>query len=121
MIYVFRIHSAKIISVHAQSHGHIGPWCHTYRLGETPIWSVSCFFVKKEYRRRGLSNELVAGAVTWAQQKKIELLEAYPAIPYAKKVPDSFLWSGVLSAFRKNGFRLVKKNGKTKAMVRLHV
>ncbi len=29
------------------------------RLGETPTWSVSCFFVKKEYRRQGLSKDLI--------------------------------------------------------------
>jgi GNAT superfamily N-acetyltransferase len=91
------------------------------RMGTQPVWSISCFFVRKEFRRQGVSRALIDGAILWARQHRIEVLEAYPAIPYAKKISDSFLWSGVLSSFKKSGFRLVKRNGKTKAMVRMEL
>jgi GNAT superfamily N-acetyltransferase len=91
------------------------------RIDDKPVWSIPCFFVKKEYRRRGLSKLLIKGAIDYARKKKIRTLEAYPVIPYSEKMPDAFLWIGALSAFTKNGFRVVQRNGKSKAIVRLDV
>ncbi len=91
------------------------------RIDEQPVWSITCFFIRKDYRRRGLSRQLIKGAVAFARKKKIRILEAYPAIPYAEKVPHPFLWVGVLSAFEKNGFTVVQRNGKSRAMVRREV
>lgn len=89
------------------------------RIGDKPVWSITCFFVKKELRRQGYSKLLIKGAVEFARKKKIKTLEAYPVIPYTNKMPDAFAWLGLLSAFTENGFVVVKKFGKSKAMVRL--
>jgi GNAT superfamily N-acetyltransferase len=89
------------------------------RIDDLPVWSITCFFVKKEYRRKGLSQSLIKGAVDFAKKKKIKTLEAYPAIPYDEKVPAPFLWVGILSSFLNNGFTMVQQNGKSRAMVRL--
>lgn len=91
------------------------------RIDDKPVWSIPCFFIKKEFRRMGLSSKLIAGVIDYAKSKKIKTLEAYPAIPYDAKMPDAFLWIGVLSAFEKNGFKIVRQNGKSKAMVRLEI
>jgi GNAT superfamily N-acetyltransferase len=91
------------------------------RIDDQPVWSITCFFVKKEYRRKGLSQSLIKGAVDFAKKKKIKILEAYPAIPYDEKVPAPFLWVGILSSFLNNGFTMVQQNGKSRAMVRLEL
>jgi GNAT superfamily N-acetyltransferase len=91
------------------------------RIDDKPVWSITCFFIKKEYRRMGLSHQLIKGAVDFAKKKKIKILEAYPAIPYNEKVPHPFLWVGVLSSFIKNGFKIVKQSSKSRAMVRLEL
>jgi len=91
------------------------------RIDDKPVWSITCFFIKKEFRHRGLSRELIKGAVDFAKKKKIKTLEAYPAIPYAEKVPHPFLWVGVLSSFIKNGFSIVQQNSKSRAMVRIEL
>jgi len=85
------------------------------------VWSITCFFIKKEFRHQGLSQQLIKGAVDFAKKKKIKTLEAYPAIPYAEKVPHPFLWVGVLSSFIKNGFSIVQQNSKSRAMVRIEL
>ena len=90
-------------------------------IDDKPVWSITCFFVKKECRHQGLSNQLIKGAVAFARKKKIKVLEAYPAIPYADNVPHPFLWVGVLSSFEKNGFEVVRQSSKSRAMVRLEV
>lgn len=89
------------------------------RIDDKQIWSITCFFIKKEFRHKGLSQQLIKGAVDFAKKKKIKTLEAYPAIPYSEKVPSPFLWVGVLSSFIKNGFRIVQQNSKSRAMVRI--
>ncbi len=88
------------------------------RIDGKPVWSITCFFVKKEYRRAGVSNMLIRGAVEFAEKNGIPTLEAYPTIPYAQKIPDPFLWTGPLSVFERNGFTVVQRNGKSRAIVR---
>ena len=85
------------------------------------VWSITCFFIKKEFRHQGLSQQLIKGAIDFARKNKIKLLEAYPAIPYAEKVPHPFLWVGVLSSFLKNGFKIVRQHSKSRAMVRIEL
>lgn len=89
------------------------------RIDDKPVWSITCFFIKKEYRRKGFSRALIKMAIEHARKKKIGILEAYPAIPYQDKVPPPFLWTGILSAFLENGFEIVRLSGKSRAMVRL--
>ena len=89
------------------------------RIDDKPVWSITCFFIKKGFRHKGLSQQLIKGAIDFARKKKIKTLEAYPAIPYAEKVPHPFLWVGVLSSFIKNGFKIVRQQSKSRAMVRI--
>lgn len=91
------------------------------RIDDKPVWSITCFFIKKEYRNQGLSKQLIKGAIDFVKNKKIKILEAYPAIPYNEKVPPPFLWVGILSAFTDCGFKIVQQNGKSRAMVRLEL
>jgi len=91
------------------------------KIDDKPVWSITCFFVKKEFRKMGLSQSLIKGAVAYAKKNKIKTLEAYPFIPYSDKVPAAFLWFGILSAFTNNGFKVVRQNSKSRAMVRLDV
>ena len=91
------------------------------RIDEKPVWSITCFFIKKEFRHQGLSEQLIRGAIDFARKKKIKTLEGYPAIPYAEKVPHAFLWVGVLSSFIKNGFTIVQQHSKSRAMVRIEL
>lgn len=91
------------------------------RIDDKPVWSITCFFIKKKFRHKGLSQLLISGAVDFAKKKKIKTLEAYPAIPYAEKVPHPFLWVGVLSSFLNNGFKIVRQHSKSRAMVRINL
>ena len=91
------------------------------RIDDKQVWSISCFFIKKEYRKKGLSQLLIKAVIAYARKNNIMALEAYPVIPYATKSPDVFLWTGILSAFTGNGFNVVKESGQSKTMVRLNI
>jgi len=88
------------------------------RIDDKPVWSITCFFVKKEFRKMGLSQKMIQAVIEYAAKNNIKMLEAYPVIPYAEKIPPPFLWVGVLSAFTSNGFTIVQQNGKSKTIVR---
>jgi GNAT superfamily N-acetyltransferase len=73
-------------------------------LDAEPVWSVSCLFVLKPYRRQGLSSRLLEAAAAFAARRGALIVEGYPTEPYEATQPDAFLWTGTPSAFRKAGF-----------------
>jgi GNAT superfamily N-acetyltransferase len=85
------------------------------------VWSVSCLFIGKEYRRQGVSVELLRAAVNYVKQKGGRVVEGYPTIPYATKIPDAFAWTGLLSAFKRAGFKEAARRSTSRPIMRLYV
>ena len=48
------------------------------RVDEVPVWSLSCLYVRKGYRRQGVTSALIAAALKAARRAKAPALEAYP-------------------------------------------
>ena len=88
------------------------------RIDDEKVWSITCFFIRKEYRNQGLSLYLIEEAKAFARKNKIKILEAYPVRPYAEKIPDAFAWTGIYSTFIKAGFAVVNEASKSKPMMR---
>ena len=86
------------------------PWLdRTWRLkrvDEVPVWSLSCFYVRKGYRRRGVASALIAAAVQAAHRAKAPALEAYPLD--AELTPSSTS-TGYASVFARAGFKTVAR------------
>jgi len=74
------------------------------RVDDVPIWSLSCFYVRKGYRRRGVMTALIAGALDYARRAGAPALEAYPLD--ADLTPSSSS-TGYVSTFRRMGFKVV--------------
>ncbi len=90
------------------------------RIDKESVWSIPCFFIDKNFRRLGISLELLKGVIRYAKEHGIKILEAYPAIPTTKKLPDSFLWIGLYKTFEKAGFKIVDQTSKNRPMVRYY-
>ena len=90
------------------------------RIDDQPVWSIPCFFIDKNFRRLGVSVELLKGVIRYAQMKNIKILEAYPTIPTTEKLPDSFAWIGLYKSFEKAGFEIVDRTSKNRPMVRYY-
>jgi GNAT superfamily N-acetyltransferase len=82
------------------------------------VWSIPCFFVDKNFRRRQVSVALLRAVIGYAKKKKIEIIEAYPVVPTQKKLPDAFAWTGLLSAFEQAGFEVADRTSQNRPMVR---
>jgi GNAT superfamily N-acetyltransferase len=85
---------------------------------DQPVWSVSCLFVLKPYRRQGLSVLMLQGAVEFARKAGATILEGYPVVPTMKPTPDAFVWTGVPSSFLEAGFHEVARRSPTRPIMR---
>ena len=85
---------------------------------ELPVWSVSCLFVLKPYRRQGVSALLLRAAVRWAAGRGATIVEGYPTVPYASNVSAAFLWTGTPSSFASAGFEEVARRSRARPIMR---
>jgi len=86
---------------------------------EEPVWSISCLFVARPYRRRGVSVGLLKAAARFATAQGARIVEGYPTEPTMAKTPDAFVWTGTPSAFRRAGFTEVARRSRTRPIMRL--
>ena len=91
------------------------------RIDDTPVWSVTCFFVDKNFRRMGVSVAMLKGLIGIAGEKKVKVIEAYPTIPTQPSLPDSFAWIGLYKSFERAGFKIVDRTSKSRPMVRYYL
>ena len=105
-------------------------WCSiaprdTYRhLGglddlETPerVWALACFFVKREYRGRGISKKLLLAAVDHAARNGATIVEAYPVDPDS----PSYRFMGFVETFSEAGFQKVGQAGQRRHVMRFPI
>lgn len=90
-------------------------------IDDKKVWSVPCMYIKKEYRKIGLSVTMLKGLVDYARKEGINIVEAYPTIPTQDKLPDGFAWIGLYKSFERAGFKIVDTTSKHRPMVRYYI
>ena len=90
------------------------------RIDDQQVWSIPCFFIDKNFRRQGVSVELIKAIIKYAAKEGIKIIEAYPIIPTQEKLPDSFAWIGLYKSFEYAGFKIVDQTSKNRPMVRYY-
>ena len=88
------------------------------RVDDQPVWSVSCLFVARPYRRRGITVRMLAAAVQHAARHGAAIVEGYPVEPQSANMPAVFAWTGLPSAFRQAGFSEVLRRSPTRPIMR---
>ncbi|MBZ5521292.1 MAG: GNAT family N-acetyltransferase [Acidobacteriia bacterium] len=88
---------------------------------DQPVWSVSCFFVAKAFRRQGITAELLRAAVKYAKKNGAKIVEGYPNDLGKGALPDAFVWTGLLPTFTKAGFREVVRRSAKRPILRISV
>jgi GNAT superfamily N-acetyltransferase len=91
------------------------------RIDDKEVWSIPCFFIDKDYRRSGVSVQLLKGVIKYAKENGIKIIEAYPAIPTQDRIPDSFAWIGLFKSFERAGFEIMDRTSKNRPMVRYYI
>lgn len=84
--------------------------------GQT-VWSISCLFVEKGYRRQGLSTLLIQAAAEFAKSQGAKIVEGYPQVVEGS-LPDAFVWTGLEPSFLKAGFTEVARRSPKRPILR---
>jgi len=91
------------------------------RIDDEPVWSITCFFLLKDLRRKSYSVEILKGVIDYCRKKKVKILEAYPILPYSNNIPAAFAWTGFLSSFEKAGFKVAKRWSNARPIMRYYI
>lgn len=85
---------------------------------DKPVWSISCCFTARRYRRQGFALPTVSAAVAYALECGASLVEGYPIIPRLVKIPVAAAWTGFASTFEAAGFEEVERRVDIRPIVR---
>jgi GNAT superfamily N-acetyltransferase len=95
------------------------PWLdHTWRLKRVdavPVWSLYCFYIRKGYRKRGVSSALIEAANQEARRAGAPALEAYPL---DADLTPSASSTGYISTFKRAGFKVVAQHVPSRPIMR---
>ena len=84
------------------------------------VWVVPCVLVRREFRGRHLTYELVAATIDFARSAGASALEAYPMVTEpGKEIIWDELHLGPLGAFEAAGFEIVSAPTKRRRVVRI--
>ena len=85
---------------------------YTAGLETLPDWRITCFFVDRDYRGRGVASLALEGALKLISRLGGGKVESYPEDVENRKVSDSFLHNSRLAMFERQGFSRVRQLGK---------
>jgi len=84
------------------------------------VWSITCFFVAKKFRHKGIAVELIKAAVEHVSHHGGRIVEGYP-VDAKENSPAPFVFTGTASAFKKAGFKEVARNTPTRPIFRYEI
>jgi len=85
-------------------------------LDASPDYRITCIFVDKKYRRKGVTAAALGGAVDLIAQAGGGVVEGYPHDTDGKKV--SVLYNGTRSLYERAGFSYVRAKGLRNCVMR---
>jgi GNAT superfamily N-acetyltransferase len=91
------------------------------RTEEPPDYRITCFFVDRDYRRKGVAALALRGALDLIAEAGGGVVEGYPHDTQGKKVSSSFLYSATRSLFEEAGFIHLRPKGKKNCVMRTTV
>lgn len=81
-------------------------------LTDPPDWRITCFFVDRDYRGKGVASVALKGALREISRLGGGTVESYPEDAAGRSVPASFLHNGTVSMFEREGFKRSRRLGK---------
>jgi GNAT superfamily N-acetyltransferase len=88
------------------------------RVDAEPVWSVVCFFVARQWRKKGITGQLLEAAARYAGDHGARIVEGYPVEPKKGSTADAFAYTGLFSSFHKAGFEEVARRSATRPIMR---
>jgi hypothetical protein len=91
------------------------------RIDKELVWSITCFFISKNYRHGNMMRSLIQASIRYAKQQGAKIIEAYPIRPERIHDPRPEMYRGTVSTFTSAGFRVAAQRSKTRPIMRYYV
>lgn len=85
------------------------------RVDDKPVWSLSCFYIRKGYRKRGVTTALINAAIDTARKAGAPALEAYPL---DGNLSPSSTSTGYVTTFERLGFKIFARHFEPRPIMR---
>lgn len=89
--------------------------------GDGRLWRITCFFVDRNHRRKGVAKAGLAAALASIKEQGGGLVEAYPVTSKKMAAVAEWLWFGTLGMFEREGFKTVAKLGTSRVLMQKRV
>jgi len=76
-------------------------------IDDRPVWSITCLYIAKSYRRQGLTARLIEAGCGLAANFGASTVEAYPRVSPDKPSNPLALYTGTEGSFTRAGFHVV--------------
>ena len=91
------------------------------RVDDQPVWSVTCFYIARGYRKHGVTALLLQAAIQFARQHGAKIVEGYPIDAGGEKKSTTSVFTGVASTFAQAGFVEVARRSPTRPIMRYFI
>jgi len=85
---------------------------------EKMLWRITCFFVDREYRGKGIAETALKGALESIRNQGGGIVEAYPVVSKKMGAVPEWLWFGTPGMFRRAHFKPVAPLGTSLQLMR---
>ena len=113
-----RIKAGTPVGLLGYIEGEPAAWCSiaprdTYRRlvsdgsSDEGIWSVACFFVRRQFRGEGITKKMLAAALDYAREHGARIVESYPV----DEDSPSYRFMGFVPLFEEAGFEETGREG----------
>ncbi len=109
-------------SVYGRLRGSPVPWTGRHEAkDDESVWAIPCMIVRRGYRGRGYTAQLVRGAVEHARERGAQAVEGYPMLTEGREITWDEFRVGPVSAFAAAGFAEVSHPTKRRVVMRLEL
>lgn len=85
---------------------------------EKKLWRITCFYVDKNYRKKGVARKALKGAIISIKRQGGGIVEAYPVVSKKMAENPEWLWFGTPRMFLREKFKRVAPLGTSLALMR---
>jgi ribosomal protein S18 acetylase RimI-like enzyme len=87
-------------------------------VGNERLWRITCFFVDREYRGRGVAKIALHAALESIRKQGGGIVEAYPVVSKKMAAVPEWRWFGTPNMFRRERFKPVAPLGTSGLLMR---
>jgi len=94
------------------------PKSHETQIIDEQRWIISCLFIRRDWRRRGVKRALLGHLITYCKTQGAKVLESHQCNSNFSKYPDNFAWAGIQKAYEAMGFQKVDTESDKRPIMR---